>query len=365
MARLLTPGEDSGLWGDILNEFLLTAHSTNGILKAGSVGYSQILDSAITNTKISPTANIDQSKIANLSTDLSNKAETTTTITGTNSISGGGDLSTNRTLSLVNDAAAPGNSKYYGTDGGGTKGYYDLPAGGAGEANTASNVNTAGVGVFKQKTGVDLEFKGINAGSNKVTITDDIANNEIDINVAEANFTGIPLATAVSGQLPIANGGTGANTQSGAANAILPTQTGQSGNFLTTNGSDVSWGSPPTTPGKSPFVFMSTGVLIVEPGINFLYNDTGSALTITAVRVTVAGAPTGSSIIIDININGTTIFTNQANRPTIAISGTTSGRLTNMDVTTFNNGSYLSVDIDQIGSTYAGNDLTVQIQAQG
>ena len=33
-------------------------------------------------------------------------------------------------VQLVNDELAPGNSKYYGTDGGGTKGFHDLPAGG-------------------------------------------------------------------------------------------------------------------------------------------------------------------------------------------------------------------------------------------
>ncbi len=64
-----------------------------------------------------------------------------------------------------------------------------LDAASAGEANTASNVNVGGVGVFKQKTGVDLEFKGVNAASNKVSVTEDAANNEIDIDVNEGNLT--------------------------------------------------------------------------------------------------------------------------------------------------------------------------------
>lgn len=67
-----------------------------------------------------------------------------------------------------------------------------LPGGGGGEANTASNVGVGGVGVFKQKTGVNLEFKKLNAGSSKVTITEDVANNEVDVDVVPANFTGIP-----------------------------------------------------------------------------------------------------------------------------------------------------------------------------
>jgi len=60
---------------------------------------------------------------------------------------------------------------------------------GSGEVNTASNVGTAGVGVYKTKVGADLQFKKINAGSSKVTITDDTGNDEIDIDIVEANIT--------------------------------------------------------------------------------------------------------------------------------------------------------------------------------
>jgi len=52
-----------------------------------------------------------------------------------------------------------------------------------GEANTASNVGAGGVGLFKQKLGVDLQFRNINAGSNKITVALDAPNNEVDIDV--------------------------------------------------------------------------------------------------------------------------------------------------------------------------------------
>lgn len=46
------------------------------------------------------------------------------------SLVGGGRLNANRTLSLQNDQVTPGASKYYGTDGTGTKGFFDITAGG-------------------------------------------------------------------------------------------------------------------------------------------------------------------------------------------------------------------------------------------
>jgi hypothetical protein len=48
----------------------------------------------------------------------------------TGSLIGGGRLDTNRTLSLQGDQASPGGSKYYGTDGAGVKGFYDITSGG-------------------------------------------------------------------------------------------------------------------------------------------------------------------------------------------------------------------------------------------
>jgi hypothetical protein len=57
---------------------------------------------------------------------------------------------------------------------------------GGGEQNTASNVNAGGVGVFKGKSGVDLQFRGVNAASPSVTVVLDSPNDEIDIDVVAA-----------------------------------------------------------------------------------------------------------------------------------------------------------------------------------
>lgn len=48
--------------------------------------------------------------------------------TGVNSIEGGGDFSTNRNFWLAGDVGSPGGNKYYGTNGGGSKGWWDLPS---------------------------------------------------------------------------------------------------------------------------------------------------------------------------------------------------------------------------------------------
>ena len=52
--RLPIPGQDSNTWGDILNNYLLVAHSDTGELRVNSVGASQIQSSSITESKLHP-----------------------------------------------------------------------------------------------------------------------------------------------------------------------------------------------------------------------------------------------------------------------------------------------------------------------
>lgn len=59
---------------------------------------------------------------------------------------------------------------------------------GGGGVSNAANVGTGGVGPFESLLGSILQFKNINAGSNKITITDDAPNHEIDIDVDETKL---------------------------------------------------------------------------------------------------------------------------------------------------------------------------------
>lgn len=102
-----------------------------------------------------------------------------------------------------------------------------------------------------------------------------------------------------------------------------------------------------------------SGTLTATAGAARLYVP--FACTITNVRANVGTAPTGASAIFDVHLDGTTVFTTQGNRPTITATNFTD--LTNTpDVTSISANSYLTVDVDQIGSTIAGADLMVVVE---
>lgn len=107
------------------------------------------------------------------------------------------------------------------------------------------------------------------------------------------------------------------------------------------------------------FVLSRPGALAVAAGT--LQLPLSGSYTLIDYRVRVGTAPTGAALIVDINKNGTTLFTTQSARPTVAVS-TQLASTTAPAVTTFVNGDYISVDVDQIGSTVAGSDLVVVLR---
>lgn len=85
------------------------------------------------------------------------------------------------------------------------------------------------------------------------------------------------------------------------------------------------------------------------------------SLTISKVVVYSDVAPTGASLIADINKNGTTIFTTQGNRPEVAIGGHADESGT-PNITSLAKGDRVSIDVDQVGSTVkGGDDLVVTV----
>lgn len=72
----------------------------------------------------------------------------------------------------------------------GKLGLFSIASGGGsgGEVNTATNVGLTGQGLYLAKSGVNLEFKNISANSNKISITNDVANKSVDIDIVPSNI---------------------------------------------------------------------------------------------------------------------------------------------------------------------------------
>lgn len=98
----------------------------------------------------------------------------------------------------------------------------------------------------------------------------------------------------------------------------------------------------------------------VTTGVKKDFTIVGVAGTIVDVRAYLDTPPVGSSFIIDVNKNGTTLFTTQANRPTILAAANASST-TLPDVVAIAAGDRLSLDVDQVGSGTAGSDLYLAV----
>jgi hypothetical protein len=79
--------------------------------------------------------------------------------------------------------------------------------------------------------------------------------------------------------LPISQGGTGQITRPTALNALLPTQSGQTGKYLVTDGTDASWQSSSTLPSQTG----QGGGYLTTNGTNASWTSTSSTLLTQAV----------------------------------------------------------------------------------
>ena len=154
----------------------------------------------------------------------------------------------------------------------------------------------------------------------------------------------VGLTTHVSGTLPIANGGTNSTTATGAFDNLAPTQTGNSGNYLTTNGATTSWAAVPA-PNNGTLTMAVSGTGL-SGSASFTADQAGaSSFTVTS---NATNANTASTIVArdaSGNFSAGTI--------TAALSGNaTTATTASATTATLTRGSYLT------GSNFNGSSAT-------
>lgn len=107
--------------------------------------------------------------------------------------------------------------------------------------------------------------------------------------------------------------------------------------------------------------FSLPGQAFVEVGRLRLYFPLGGELLWGLVSANVA--PTGASLIADVNINGASIYSDPADRPTIP-AGSNVSQMSQIIATVPVMG-YVTIDIDQVGSSLPGGDVVALIGAIG
>lgn len=117
----------AGTYGSATQVPVLTTDTQGRVSTVANTTITGVPAANITNT---PSGNIAATDVQTALNELdTEKVNTSISVIANNtvgSVVGGGNLSANRTLTLENDSVAPGNFKYYGTNGLGAKGYFSF-----------------------------------------------------------------------------------------------------------------------------------------------------------------------------------------------------------------------------------------------
>jgi len=198
-------------------------------------------------------------------------------------------------------------------------------------------------------------FSGGGSGSGTVTSVDVVGG------ATGLTTTGGPITTSgtitLGGTLSVGSGGTGQTTATAAINALLPSQTSNSGKYLTTNGTTASWATVSGT---------GTVTTVSVVSANGLAGTVANATTTPAITLstTITGVLKGDGTAISAATSGTDYA--PATSGTSILYGNGSGGFSNVTI-----GSGLSFTTGTLsatgggGGTPGGSNTQVQFNNSG
>jgi hypothetical protein len=176
-----------------------------------------------------------------------------------------------------------------------------IVSGGTGQTTATDAINallpsqTSNSGKILTTDGTDVSWTTASAGT--------VTNVSVSGGTTGLTTSGGPITTAgtitLAGTLAVANGGTGFTTTNSAFNNLAPSQTGNSGKFLTTDGTNTSWATVSAGSGTvtSVDVAVNNGITISGNPITTsgtltfgLNNITPTTVSTTSVQVTNSGS---------------------------------------------------------------------------
>lgn len=223
-----------------------------------------------------------------------------------------------------------------------------------GDAISDAITVNAGSWTFANDTNFDLSggVNGLSFDTNTFSV--DALNNRIGINT-NAPKARLDVVGTISGSLLRASNMTvsGAVVYS-SGTSLAHTAKGLSGQLLISQGTDApQWKNPA---GGMIWYFDGTQAVASSKGPMI---PMPIALTLSGIILKAKGAPTGAALIYNIRKDGISIF---STRPQIDDGATSGGSNAVFSTTILPVDSVLTIDIDQVGSTFAGSGVTVMLK---